>query len=264
VANAGWIEVYFLIIRYNTFYRLPFQATCFLPSVLNGKRIHHRAIKLFVIMNDINNQVNYWNSVAHIKHFTHPLNEFLVSKYFKESSYILDYGCGYGRITGMLFNSGYKRIIGVDTSLELIKRGKQLNPGLELLAIDNPLSMAVENNCFDIVILFAVLTCIPSNDGQKELISLLQSKLKPGAILYISDYYLQQETNEVSRYENLNGDPLNYGVFTLAEGATFRHHTREWIRELLQDMEILEEVPTEVKTMNGHSAMAFQIIARKR
>jgi SAM-dependent methyltransferase len=214
-------------------------------------------------MNDINNQVNYWNSVAPVKNFTHPLNEFLVNKYFKESGFILDYGCGYGRITSSLFNSGYKSIIGVDTSRALIERGKHLHPEIEFMEIDNPLSMPFDNNRFDVVILFAVLTCIPSNEGQKELISLLQSKLKSGGILYISDYYLQQETNEVSRYEYLNDDPLNYGVFTLPEGATFRHHTREWIKELLQNMEILEEVPTEVKTMNGHSAMAFQIIARK-
>jgi SAM-dependent methyltransferase len=215
------------------------------------------------MMNDINNQKAYWNSVAQIKQFTHPANESLVYKYFKTTGNILDYGCGYGRITGILFNAGFKNIVGVDTSYQLIERGKQLNNGIKLLAIENPLAMPFSDAYFDVIILFAVLTCIPSNDGQKELISLLQSKLKNGGIIYISDYYLQKETNEVSRYEYLNGDPLNYGVFALPEGATFRHHTREWIKELLQDMEILEEVPTEVKTMNGHSAMAFQIIARK-
>ena len=215
-------------------------------------------------MTDINNQTSYWNSVAHIKHFTHPLNETLVNKYFDETSCILDYGCGYGRITASLQNSGFKRIIGVDTSSELIERGKHLYPGLELMAIENPLSMPFDDDCFDVVILFAVLTCIPWNEGQRELISVLQAKLRSGGVLYISDYYLQDETSEVSRYEYLNGDPLNYGVFTLPEGATFRHHTKEWIKELLQDIDILEEVPTEVKTMNGHKAMAFQIIAAKK
>jgi SAM-dependent methyltransferase len=215
-------------------------------------------------MNGINNQTSYWNSVAHIKQFTHPLNEALVNKYIKADDYILDYGCGYGRITGILFNAGFKNIVGVDTSSRLIERGKQLNPGIKLLAIENPLAMPFSDAYFDVIILFAVLTCIPSNDGQKELISLLQSKLKNGGIIYISDYYLQEETSEVSRYEYFNDDPLNYGVFTLPEGATFRHHTKEWIKELLQDLEILEEVPTQVKTMNGNSAMAFQIIARKQ
>ena len=68
---------------------------------------------------------------------------------------------------------------------------------------------------------------------------------------------------EVSEYTSLNNDQYNYGVFSLPEGAMFRHHAKEWIKELLKDLEIVSEKIIIVKTMNGHAAEAFQILARK-
>jgi hypothetical protein len=98
---------------------------------------------------------------------------------------------------------------------------------------------------------------------QMELMDILFSKLKPGGIIYISDYYLQTDSIEVERYNYLNNDKQNFGVFTLLEGAIFRHHTHEWIKHLLKDFQIVNENMIEVKTMNGNSAEAFQIIAKK-
>ena len=129
--------------------------------------------------------------------------------------------------------------------------------------INHPLELPVQNDSIDCVLLFAVLTCIPSNAGQIELLNMLYSKLKKGGIIYISDYYLQHNSKEVDRYQYLNNSSDNYGVFSLPEGATFRHHTREWIMELTQNYNILFEKPIEVKPMNGHLASAFQLIGQK-
>ena len=59
--------------------------------------------------------------------------------------------------------------------------------------------------------------------------------------MYVSDYYLQAGSKEMERYEYLNDNKENYGVFTLNEGATFRHHTKEWINKLLGAFRIVEE-----------------------
>jgi hypothetical protein len=116
---------------------------------------------------------------------------------------------------------------------------------------------------FDAVILFAVLTCVPSNDDQVELIAQLKNRLRHGGLIYVSDYYLQGGTSEVKNYQSLNSDDANYGVFTLPEGVTLRHHTKPWIKELLHGFEILQEKEISVQTMNGSPAMAFQILAQK-
>lgn len=214
-------------------------------------------------MQALDNQKDYWNKVASTKTFTHPLNWNLIQTYFSPSNNILDYGCGYGRIVKELNDNGYKNIIGVDTSDELVVRGKNEN-NLNLKAIASPNEISNLPHQYDAVILFAVLTCIPSNEGQKNLINLLNNQLKKDGIIYISDYYLQSNSKEMTEYEYFNDDKNNYGTFSLAEGATFRHHTQEWVHELLASFDIIEENNIEVKTMNGHSAEAFQIIAKKK
>lgn len=211
---------------------------------------------------NIDNQKEYWDKVAEIKTFTHPIDLELINNFFDNQSRIVDFGCGYGRIVKQLTDLGFENVYGFDTSKELIARGISEN-NLSLYHIDNPTDIKLEDNSIDLIILFAVLTCIPSNKGQNSLISLLLSKLKKGGILYISDYYLQENSVEVERYEYLNGDKNNFGVFKLPEGAIFRHHTKEWIKTLTKDFEIISETPIILETMNGNIANGFQLIAKK-
>jgi len=211
---------------------------------------------------DLDNQKEYWDEVAEIKTFTHPIDLELIDLFLNKQSIIVDFGCGYGRIVKQLTDLGYENVTGFDTSKELIARGISEN-NLNLFHIENPTDLKLEDNSVDFIILFAVLTCIPSNAGQNSIINLLLSKLKKGGILYLSDYYLQEKSVEVGRYEYLNGDKNNFGVFTLPEGATFRHHTKEWIKTLTAAFEILIENPLIVTTMNGNVANGFQIIAKK-
>jgi len=214
-------------------------------------------------MSALNNQHQYWDKVAATKTFTHPLDQDILLSFFQKTHKILDYGCGYGRLAEELYADGFINITGVDTSSELIKRGNSLYPELKLIAIGDVKELNDFETDFDIVLLFAVLTCIPANEGQRQLIEILYQRLRPGGFLYISDYYLQDNTGEVNRYHSLQQDPDNYGVFSLPEGVVFRHHTKEWIKELLQDFEMVTEKMIPVTTMNGHTAEAFQLLARK-
>lgn len=180
---------------------------------------------------EIDNQIEYWNRVAKTKSFTHPINIDLLSKYVSPSAKIVDYGCGYGRLVSQLSDQHFSNIIGFDTSDNLVKQGQE-NETSNLFHIENIDSLPLDNDSVDCILLFAVLTCIPSNYSQQKLINALYSKLRTNGIIYISDYYLQENLSEVHEYEFLNGDENNFGVFTLAEGATFRHHKKEIIERL--------------------------------
>lgn len=219
--------------------------------------------QVFFLTMDINNQKEYWDKVAWSKTFTHPLDEQLLGRFVSKNEKIVDYGCGYGRVVEILTGKGYSDVTGFDTSMELINRGVE-NTRLKMFHINDPADLPASDNSVHCILLFAVLTCIPSNKGQSELIDMLYSKLKTGGILYVSDYYLQDNLNEVGRYEYLNDDADNFGVFTLPEGVTFRHHTKECITTLLRRFSIREEIVVEVKTMNGSAAKAFQMIAQKQ
>lgn len=211
---------------------------------------------------NIDNQKEYWDKVANTKNFTHPLNNSLLTKHLNAQSKILDFGCGYGRITAQLIDLGFQNVTGFDTSKELIQRGRS-NHDLPIFHINDPLNLPVPDESVDCILLFAVLTCIPSNKGQQDLVDLLYTKLKKGGFIYISDYHLQENSGEVKQYTYLNDDKENYGVFHLAEGATFRHHTREWVAELTEDFILIEENEIDVMTMNKHSAKGFQLFGQK-
>jgi len=210
---------------------------------------------------NIDNQKEYWDKVAQQKTFTHPIDIRLLLEYVAIDGTIIDYGCGYGRIVQALSEAGFSNITGYDTSVELINRGKQTH--LPVYHIDHLSALPVKDNSVDAFLLIAVLTCIPSNAGQVELMRQLHLKLKPGGIVYISDYYLQENEVSKSRYTFFNNDPNNDGVFTLPEGATLRHHTNAWMKELLKNFSVRQENAIEVKTMNGNSASAFQLIVQK-
>jgi SAM-dependent methyltransferase len=210
---------------------------------------------------NINNQKEYWDKVAEQKTFTHPINIDLLLQFADKDAYIIDYGCGYGRIVEELTASQFSNVAGYDTSVSIIQRGKKRN--LPIHHIADSYNLPLENNSVDCILLFAVLTCVPSNKGQLALIQMLQSKLKPGGVLYISDYYLQNNEVSKSRYTGFENEQDNFGVFTIPEGATFRHHTKKWIATLFADFTIECENRISVKTMNGNTAEAFQLIVRK-
>lgn len=208
------------------------------------------------------NQKEYWDSVASSKTFTHPLDQEWMLRHVPSIASIIDYGCGYGRLVHQLLTSGYPDVRGYDTSPALIHRGEQTLHN-HLFAISEPEALPLPQQSIDLVLLFAVLTCIPSNAGQRNLISLLHSRLRPGGILYLSDYYLQPASVAKGRYTHYQGDPTNAGIFHQPDGAILRHHTPAWITELLSDFTIIEQKMVEVKTMNGNAAEAFQMMVRR-
>ncbi|MGC1378557.1 MAG: class I SAM-dependent methyltransferase [Anaerolineales bacterium] len=214
-------------------------------------------------MTDINNQIDYWNKVAREKEFTHPVNMPLLRTHISLSSKILDYGCGYGRVCQKLAEAGYVNIIGVDSSAEMIRRGREQYPGLSLEVLSGS-GLDYPACSFDAVLLIAVLTCIPTDTGQKSLLNELTRILRPKGMIYISDYVLQDDERNQQRYQQNAEEFGVYGVFRLPEGTVVRHHSIDWIHTLTSGFETLDLVYPEVVTMNGHKAKAFQYLGIKR
>jgi len=217
------------------------------------------------MIHDLDNQNDYWNKVAWEKSFSLPVNLSLLQTHLALDSKILDYGCGYGRVSQELVTSGYSEIVGLDSSVEMIQRGRQLYPKLRFDLLDGEgAELPYDDTFFDAVLLIAVLTCIPSDKGQQNLIAELKRVLRPGGILYTSDYTLQKDERNRQRYGEYAARFGRHGVFQLPEGAVFRHHSMEWIKLLLADFETLSILYPRVITMNGHEARAFQYLCRKR
>ncbi|MBW1899842.1 MAG: class I SAM-dependent methyltransferase, partial [Deltaproteobacteria bacterium] len=147
----------------------------------------------------LENQFEYWDSVAALKIFTHPLDFDRFHPLVPKTARILDFGCGYGRTCDELYRKGFQNIKGVYSSQKMIERGCREYPHLSLKTWkDNHLPY--DSEAFDAVILFAVLTCIPTKNKKKSLINEIDRILLPEGIIYISDYWLQNDERNHSRY----------------------------------------------------------------
>jgi len=210
---------------------------------------------------DINYQKDYWDSLARDRVFTHPLNLEKINSIITPEHRILDYGCGYGRLCQFLWDKGFKNILGIDFSPKMIARGKRLFPHLDLKTVDFDFQF-IKSDSFDLVLLFSVLTCIPSDIAVQNLINQIQSLLSPGGYLYISDTAIQTSRRNVNRYKQFQQEFGRYGVFRLADGGIFRHFNIAEIEQFTSEFEQISIDFLQVRTMNNHPAQGFQYLCR--
>jgi len=207
-------------------------------------------------------QRGYWDKVAHEKSFTLPFDHSNFSTYMKKEDAILDIGCGYGRIVHELDQNGYTNLTGIDFSERMIQRGKQLYPDLNLLTGGGE-ALPFPGASFDAAILFAVITGNYRSEDQIRLIQNIWDTLKPGGIIAVNDFLLNDDQRNLDRYAYYQETYGLYGVFELPDGGVVRHHTREWIKELLRNFTQLHYAETEFTTMNGNISKGFVYLGRK-
>lgn len=206
-------------------------------------------------------QIQYWDGVAGEKRFSHPLRLEWLRRHVGRQARILDLGCGYGRTLAELLSAGYENIVGVDFSFAMLARCRSEFPELRLVHNSGP-TIPLMRHSVDLVLLFAVLTCIPRDEDQLALMSEIQRVLRPGGLLYMSDLLLNDDARNRERYERFAEEYGTYGIFELPEGVVVRHHRKEWIEELTGSFEQLEYQPFDVGTMNGNTSAAFQYSGR--
>jgi SAM-dependent methyltransferase len=213
-------------------------------------------------MQAASSQVHYWDRVAHEKRFSHPLRLDWLRRYSNPQARILDYGCGYGRTLAELSEAGFQNLVGVDFSERMLARALLAVPRAALVRNDG-YSLPFKNECFDVVLLLALLTCIPEDNQQRLLLAEAERVLRPGGLLYISDLLVNHDQRNKERYKRDAEKYGCYGVFELPEGVVVRHHSKEWIEEVTHSFRQLEFDYFTVTTMNGNASAAFQYLGRK-
>ncbi|MCH5670987.1 class I SAM-dependent methyltransferase [Streptomyces gilvus] len=209
-------------------------------------------------------QLVYWNGPGAAKTFTHPVHSAWPARAGRQAR-ILDYGCGYGRVMAELAEQGFSDVRGVDPSAALIARGRRIRPDLRFEVLESPPTLHCAAASFDVVLLFAVLTCVPDEQDQRALVAELGRVLAPGGLLYVSDLLLQDDDRNRDRYAahaRRSGAP--HGVFVTDDGAVCRHHGIGDLHALLADLEPVDERRIDVGTMNGHRSRAVQLLCRRR
>jgi SAM-dependent methyltransferase len=208
-------------------------------------------------MRNLDCQLEYWNNIGPTKTFGHPVNFDRLGQYIMTESKVLDYGCGYGRVLGLLQKNGYQDLLGLDPAPAMIAAARQRFPAIRFDQIINPPRVDLDDSSVDAVLLFTVLTCVPTDSGQRAIVQEVSRVLRPGGLLYISDLWLQTDARNVERYLRDQPKYGTYGVFDLSE-CTVRHHDALWLETLTCGYQKVAIDDLGVETMNGNPATAFQ------
>ena len=157
---------------------------------------------------------------------------------------------------------GFTKVYGVDVSGEMIARGNKEFPDLNLTLFDGE-HLPFEKHSFQAVLLVGVLTSIPDDDAQRHVLQNIDHVLSPGGLLCICDFPLQMNQRNFDRYQKYREKFGTYGIFELEEGVVLRHHDMNWIDSLTASYKKIHLSRSQVTTMNGHQATAFQYFGRK-
>jgi SAM-dependent methyltransferase len=207
-------------------------------------------------------QLDYWNTFGPTKPFSHPLPVERFGGLVERNGPILDVGCGYGRTLETLHAAGYAHLTGVDIAPAMIDLAQRRVPSASLHRVDAGGRLPFADHTFSAALLVSVLTCVPTDQGQRALIADIARVLRPGGVVFVSDLWLQTDRRNVERYERDCDRFGVYGCFSLPEGVVVRHHDREWIASLLERFEQLTLDDLTVTTMNGNRASGFQYFGR--
>jgi SAM-dependent methyltransferase len=207
-------------------------------------------------------QAHCWDRVAWEKTFTHPVGGEWLETRVARSEHILDLGCGYGRAAPVLRAHGYTRLVGIDVSGEMLRRARREQPDLGLVRVGSP-PYPFADGSFGAVLLLASLGCVPADEDQRAIMGEVGRLLRPGGLMCLSDYLLQDDDRNRERYQRCRPPSSAYGTFELPEGAVVRHHDLAWIEMLTRPFERIAFDEIEVVTMNGHQARAFRFVGAR-
>ena len=163
---------------------------------------------------------SFWNEPSNVEDskFTTPLpsKEFLM-KFIPKHGKVLDFGCGYGRLTKLLVDYGYK-VVGVDISKPLIDQAKKLCPNA-LFRVSSVQGYNPEyDGPFDAILILAVIENIISLKEREDLAKKISKSLKKGGILLIETFIYDERNNKQYVSNHIDGE--SKGVFFVKKGSS--------------------------------------------
>lgn len=206
----------------------------------------------------------YWNDIGAKKTFEDPLYLDKFSPFLSPAAQIVEYGCGYGRMMGLLKSAGYHNLMGFDFAPNMITRGLLENPDLDLRLLEQPGVIPCENESVDALVMSTVLCCLINDKEPESLIGEIRRILKPNGILYITDFLICEHPGYQEKY--LSGVQRFgiWGMYTTSENLVVRHYSSKSILNLLALFDIQWFEQFDFKTMNQNPARTFHCIAKKQ
>lgn len=124
---------------------------------------------------------------------------YVLQKYLRTTDRILDLGCGTGRTTYALYQSGYKDIIGVDLTPAMIHAAQALGGHFQAkldFRVGNATALEFPSACFDAVLFsFNGIMSIPGAARRQEALQEVWRVLRPGGHFIFTTHDRDKDEN---------------------------------------------------------------------
>ncbi len=203
----------------------------------------------------------YWKNASG-KTYTAVFPEQLFLELVDKTEPAIDYGCGYGRVLKRLDDLGYENLHGADVSPAQLREAKELCPAADYSLLEEQRTK-YPDGFFKAAVLVGVITCVPDFDEQRKIADEVYRILKPGGLLFMSDFLISDDSRNRTRYEKYFVEFNDYGVFR-AGGSIYRHHKDKHAANFLKKFKIRNLRFQKFTTMNGNQAEGFVYVGVKK
>lgn len=169
-------------------------------------------------------------------------------KFFRPEETLLDVGCGAGRISIGLWELGYRHLLGIDFSPEMIERARRITRLLEYgisFRCGDATDLELDDDSFDGAIFsFNGLMQIPRRERRRRAFSEIGRVVRPGGFFVFTthdranrrfkNFWLEEEERWARHQQDQRLEEMGDRYFEAATGCTFMHiPTRT---EVLEDL----------------------------
>ena len=204
----------------------------------------------------------YWEGAGVRKTFTAPMGG-VGEALDPPKGWVLDLGCGYGRTLRYLVEQGEDALLGIDFSLNLLRRGRRNGLTVPLCAADALHLPLPDRSCSRILMLGFLTTLVhePVLVGVMEEVGRVANA---GAVLEIRDFLINPDERNQKRYREGMAEGFPRGAFRLPDGGMVRHFTLGRLHELVASWETREERTEWFETMNGNRGRGWVCTGPKK
>ncbi len=209
--------------------------------------------------------MNNWSdftSTSEVK-FTTPLpNISSLGVVLNADSKILDIGCGYGRVLEYLHSKGFKNLIGLDISGELIRRAKTICPDARYY-VQNFEKISL-NEKVDLILLMAVIEYIPSDSAQDSFFRNIEALLSSDGRIFLETFTFDFSLN----FKNYLMGFLqtgHFGRFKNNMGIECHHQSASTLKKILnRHFEVASDSNERFITWSGNVCNGHQFILKRK